>query len=153
MFMLVACSTNDDRGPRIDSPPATPSPDASDPWRAAFASGSDEQCLAHGDYDACSDCCYENHPKAKRVIFDTLRVCICTKAAPSCRKECGVSFCDGTATADTASNACFQCLERACEGRDRDCFDTVTSVCTSSMECTIAVRCDDRCFSSRDGGS
>jgi hypothetical protein len=117
-----------------------------------------DSCLEHETYQACSDCCFEHHPKAKALVWDTLRECVCRKPSASCTEVCGASYCAGSLTYDEAkaNKPCLRCLERAYEGPDLDCLELIGAVCLEDEDCIQAYQCDDRCFDeapSRDGGA
>jgi len=118
-------------------------------WVELPADHPDEACLAlgrQGQDDACSECCL-GRPKAKLLLWDTLRACVCRKPSPSCANECGPAYCEGRLTYEQAQSheKCIPCLDVTYDDRDRDCLRVISNACDASEECARAFACDDKC--------
>ena len=109
----------------------------------------EQTCLAfahQGNDDACSECCLAR-PKAKLLIWDTLRACVCRKPSPSCADECGPAYCEGLLTYEQAKSQkkCISCLDVTYDDRDQDCLKLIATACDASEECARAFACDAKC--------
>jgi hypothetical protein len=113
-----------------------------------------------GDEDTCADCCLDTRPRANELIWDTLRVCVCKKAKPSCVSACGTAYCSGTLHSGDASSECQTCLTDtiATGARDEDCLNAGSNGCEADAECAAIIRCTANCAKlakgrAKDGGS
>ena len=109
----------------------------------------EQTCLAYarqGNDDACSECCLAR-PKAKLLVWDTLRACVCRKPSPSCADECGPAYCEGMLTYEQAQShgKCIACLDVTYDDRDKDCLKIIATACDASEECARAFACDAKC--------